>query len=314
VKISEESVDRNPNGVAYSHVKETSSSPERITFFLPDSTVDILPFMHEGDGYSGKVITQKIIDSFKYDGQAGEAAGTKTFSEIPGFTFKYPEFSGWEASLVNKVSDNNYEILLKDSNPNRAKVSEQYQPKIMVVKKDYAPGSSGIVDRPIGVPVMVNSNKVSYVYAKEELSGGDYTPSHYGYAIFYGKFMVWVQLDNLSEKAGFPADQFFKTVIDSFKFTDKITLEQAEILAKDFMLKQSGADILLRPEKTQERKFGYVFFFANKEYIETGNVSKLIPGIGPVAVEYSGKVVSISSSVDSAKAIDDYEQQWAQNN
>jgi len=114
-----------------------------------------------------------------------------------------------------------------------------------------------------------------------------------------------------------------KMIIDSFKFDssfgvdNSISLKKAESVAQEFITKQLGNEskkLVLQPEKTQERKFGYVFFYSTKEYLETKDVSKLIPGVGPVAVEYSGKVFLITSSVNPAKAIEEYEQQWVKSN
>jgi hypothetical protein len=38
--------------------------------------------------------------------------GLKTFKKFPGFTFEYPIFKGWEVSLIKKINNNVYEIIL----------------------------------------------------------------------------------------------------------------------------------------------------------------------------------------------------------
>ncbi len=60
----------------------------------------------------------------------------------------------------------------------------------------------------------VNTNGVFYSYSKEDMVG---ELKHYGYVQFIAKNKVyWVALDGVTNAMGFPTEQFFKTVIDSF--------------------------------------------------------------------------------------------------
>jgi len=143
------------------------------------------------------------------------ATNTKTFSEIPGFSFEYPVIKGWELADPKEVIKDSYDIPLKNTVVG-TKADQVNQPKIIVEKKAYSEKDFEIPAEAVSYP---NPNKVPYIYTKEELSGGDYAPSHFAYVGFYGSdYKVWVQLDNLSEKSGFPADQFMKKVIETFKF------------------------------------------------------------------------------------------------
>lgn len=139
----------------------------------------------------------------KNKSQIVEIIEIRTFSEIPGFSFEYPIFKDWEPIGKNKMGDNEYYIAFK--------VTSVKNPKIIITERQDS--------RPISPNVSYNANKVPYIYEKEELSGGDYTPSHYAYVVFYGEGLnYWVRLDGISEEGGFPVDRFFKKVIETFTF------------------------------------------------------------------------------------------------
>jgi hypothetical protein len=136
---------------------------------------------------------------------------------MTGFSFQYPVFKGWDFDEPKKSITGLCDIALKKEASTDAKADQVDKPKIIVEQKLYSKTDFEIPAEAVSYP---NPNGVPYIYTKEELSGGDYASSHYGYAIFYGKeYKYYIDLDNLSEKIGFPSNDFFKKVIGSFKFT-----------------------------------------------------------------------------------------------
>jgi hypothetical protein len=143
---------------------------------------------------------------------------TKTFSEIPGFSFEYPVFKGFEVKETKEINKDLYNILLKDRNTTDIKENKKEWQKIIVEKQSYSENDFEIPADAVSDP---NVNNVPYFYTEESSSG--YFISNYGQVVFYGKdFKIWVELDNLSGKSGFPTDQFFKKVIGTFKFDSNV--------------------------------------------------------------------------------------------
>jgi hypothetical protein len=56
---------------------------------------------------------------------------TKTFSEIPGFSFEYPVFKGWEVNKIEKIDENQYYVMLNHPQYLLKKLAP-----IMVVEKE----------------------------------------------------------------------------------------------------------------------------------------------------------------------------------
>lgn len=59
-----------------------------------------------------------------------EIIETKTFSEMPGFSFEYPVFKGWEVKEIKKISENEYNIFF-----NVPEDVELYMPPQLNIKK-----------------------------------------------------------------------------------------------------------------------------------------------------------------------------------
>ena len=64
---------------------------------------------------------------------------------------------------------------------------------------------------------------------------------------------------------------------------------------------------VLREELTEEREFGWVFFYAPELYVTTGDRKYLVPGVGPIVVLHDGKVELLPSSMPPALAITSFE-------
>ncbi len=70
-------------------------------------------------------------------------------------------------------------------------------------------------------------------------------------------------------------------------------------------------DFVLMPERTEEREFGWVFFYATQRYLDTGDRKHLVPGTAPfVVLRADGAIEHLATSIPPARAVDIYEKQW----
>lgn len=144
-------------------------------------------------------------------------------SGVVGFTFQYPVFKGWEvkdiatAILLNSTRN---ECTITLNIPNIPKdIAATSVAEIIVTKSEYTKNDFEI---PSAAVSNLNPAAVPTWYTEEDISSKDYAPSHYAYVVFYGKeFKYFVSLNGISSKMGFPVDQFFKTVINSFAISNK---------------------------------------------------------------------------------------------
>ena len=115
----------NPNGVYYSYNKN-SQIGDNIEFINKKySKVNIYPFMHEGDGYSGKILVQKIIDTFKFEEIAtaikadyGKVVQYKMNQEIqlPDFTIEFKGTTETPGPNNAKWNITTYNFIITDKN------------------------------------------------------------------------------------------------------------------------------------------------------------------------------------------------------
>ena len=71
------------------------------------------------------------------------------------------------------------------------------------------------------------------------------------------------------------------------------------------------ADFVILTERTQEREFGWVFFYSPRRYLETNDPQFMVLGAGPLAVmRTDGSTVFLPTSVSPAVAIETFDQQW----
>ena len=134
------------------------------------------------------------------------------FKEI---TFKYPTVKEWEAiSTKEDKGDKNTECFITLQHP--AEISLENEPRIIVTKVPY-----GNSDFEIPVEAISNPNPqgVPYLYTKESSLQ---EISNYGYVGFYGTgYKYWITLDSISSKSGFPVENFFESVIQSFSILNE---------------------------------------------------------------------------------------------
>ena len=136
---------------------------------------------------------------------------TKTFSEISGFSFQYPEFKGWEVDYVEKVSSDEFVIYF--NNPNT--VAFEYPPSMRVVKDNYSysgPNGSKIENNP---NIKTSQNNVKYYASYENpAENKDVLP----YVNFYAdKFIITVR-PFMHEGDGYSGRAMADKIIETFKF------------------------------------------------------------------------------------------------
>lgn len=66
-KINLKALNKNLNGAYYSYKENKIAQPFLSFHSLSSCPIYIYPFLYEGDGYSGKILLHKIIETFKFD-------------------------------------------------------------------------------------------------------------------------------------------------------------------------------------------------------------------------------------------------------
>ncbi|MEO8637340.1 MAG: hypothetical protein ABI430_00365 [Candidatus Taylorbacteria bacterium] len=218
----------NPNGITYtnydvkigylSFIGSSISTPQSKTEVVEISVPLPSPY-DEQNSYSAKKMADMIIKTFVFKKSKVIETRDSSCSNMTGFTFRYPIFFGWEVMSVEDHQTKNkrgYECVITLNSPNKELISGT-RPTIVVSKYPYSENDFEIPSYALSNP---NPNKIPYTYMKEETSGADIAPNHFAYAVFFGENnKFFVDVDGLSEKTGFPVDEFFTTVIATFKIT-----------------------------------------------------------------------------------------------
>jgi hypothetical protein len=72
----------------------------------------------------------------------------------------------------------------------------------------------------------------------------------------------------------------------------------------------SEDELIIREEATIEKKYGWIFFYNSRRYLETEEISYFIGGNGPIIVERdSGNIVRLITACSSKESIAEYERQ-----
>jgi hypothetical protein len=146
--------------------------------------VSSMPILPSSTPVTSKNSSYKIIE-------------TKTFSEIPGFSFEYLVFQGWEVREVKKINDSQYSILF-----NFPEGNQFYVPPSMFIEKttsmvtDYL----GASKNPNGVPYYQSTQN------KKVLS-------------FFIPDEVKINLSSIVDGDGISKKEMENKIIESFKFT-----------------------------------------------------------------------------------------------
>jgi hypothetical protein len=94
-----------------------------------------------------------------------------------------------------------------------------------------------------------------------------------------------------------------------------IDIERATLIAKQYLADlQIDGDISLIFTRVQEEKFGCVFFYNSREYIETGNLSAALAGNSPFIVDYENwEVHVLGTAYPTETYIEEYKNQKTKN-
>jgi len=92
----------------------------------------------------------------------------------------------------------------------------------------------------------------------------------------------------------------------------EISLARALDIAKKEVSEISNQhDFVLQEDRTVERRFGWVFFYTTRKYLETRDPQYLVPGNAPLAVlRQDGSIAHLATSVPPERAIEIYEKRW----
>jgi hypothetical protein len=93
---------------------------------------------------------------------------------------------------------------------------------------------------------------------------------------------------------------------------DGIDFRLALEIARD-TIKKTGPthDFVIQTDRTIERPFGWIFFYAPRKFLDTGERRYLVPGSAPLVVYRSdGSTESLSTSLPPDKAIEGVERRW----
>ncbi|WP_084435580.1 YrhB domain-containing protein [Desulfomicrobium escambiense] len=91
-----------------------------------------------------------------------------------------------------------------------------------------------------------------------------------------------------------------------------ITYEVArEIAIREIASLNAEHDFVLLEEKTVEREFGWIFFYATHNYLKTMDPQFLVPGTAPIVVhKKDGSIEHLPTSLPPKAAIEHYEKEW----
>ena len=141
---------------------------------------------------------------------AGEVFGYKTFdcSEIGGFSFKFPDFKGWEFKYVEKIDVNLCIIYFNWPDD----IEYEVPPAIEVKKVDL---------ENISQTKKQNPQNISYEYIQDSsiyVDGHKFAEGDWDWLVFYGKDFNVRIARNMFGEPPFDADLFYSKIIETFDF------------------------------------------------------------------------------------------------
>jgi hypothetical protein len=91
-----------------------------------------------------------------------------------------------------------------------------------------------------------------------------------------------------------------------------ISLARAlEIAKREISESSNQHDFVLQEDRTVERRFGWVFFYTTRKYLETRDPQDLVPGNAPLVVlREDGSVAHLATSIPPERAIEIFEKRW----
>ena len=106
--------------------------------------------------------------------------------------------------------------------------------------------------------------------------------------------------------------RYFVILLSFLMASNPISKNQAVEIARKAVAELSVRhDYTLMLDRTEEREFGWVFFYAPRQYLQTGDRKYLVPGTAPfVVLRADGTVEHLATSIPPARAVDIYEEMW----
>ena len=185
---------------------------------------------------------------------------TKTFSEIPGFSFEYPVFEGWGSSKPqikqnNKTGDITATIFL--SYPTN--MDFLIPPTVTIVKSNRM-----VKLDPKGYIFKKNNNGANYYYAEDQKTFGSVTFSSSDFLVDINTFA--------HERDGFSGKVLVDKIIETFKFTPTPESEGYILLTNlsAFPKKYQNATKVVIERLKQDKENPEDFFVKISEFEKSG--------------------------------------------
>ena len=90
-----------------------------------------------------------------------------------------------------------------------------------------------------------------------------------------------------------------------------ISRQQALDIARKRLAELGGDDLVIQEDAIVEREFGWVFLSNSRAFLETGDLNKAVPGVGPLVVDREdGSARFLSTSGAPEATINAYEILW----
>jgi hypothetical protein len=87
-----------------------------------------------------------------------------------------------------------------------------------------------------------------------------------------------------------------------------ITQSEAQSLAEAYLQSQGIANVAILPTSTNEKAFGWVFFYQSREHLETADASFALAGNAPLIVNrHDGSVSPTGTAFPLARYFAEYE-------
>lgn len=90
-----------------------------------------------------------------------------------------------------------------------------------------------------------------------------------------------------------------------------LSLADARVRMREHLDASGGDAIVILDDRTEEYDFGWIFYPETRAFVETGDPSKRIPGLGPtIVIRGTGRVEPLASA-DPAKALEEFRRRWS---
>jgi hypothetical protein len=139
--------------------------------------------------------------------------GTKTFAEIQGFSFQYPEFEGWEVHYTEKVSDGEFIVFF--NNPDT--ILFDSPPSMRVIKSNYpykGPNNSTVQDNP---NIKTSPGGIKYYASYDNPAESE---NGFPYINFYADDSIVTIYPFMYEGNGYSEKVCANKIIKTFKFSE----------------------------------------------------------------------------------------------